>query len=129
MDPKLVFWTASLTLMGGVVACAALGIARRRRGDMQGHRRAMLSAAALVGLFLLAYLLKVALVGHEQISDWSDGDRLGRAERGSEEPEMSFRFARRIVSSIPPGLRMVMLFAVSVAMMPLISRPSLVVAV
>ena len=76
MDPRLAFWTAALTLMGGVVVCAALGIARRRRRDMHGHRRAMLAAAALVGLFLLAYLLKVALIGHEQLAAWSDGDRL-----------------------------------------------------
>jgi uncharacterized membrane protein YozB (DUF420 family) len=76
MDPKLWFWTAALALMGGVVACAAVGIARRRRGEMRGHRSAMLAAAALVGLFLLSYLLKVALLGHEEISTWSEGDRL-----------------------------------------------------
>lgn len=75
MDPKLAFWTAALALMGGVVACAALGIARRRRGDMRGHRRAMLAAAVLVGLFLLSYVLKVALLGHEPTSTWSAGDR------------------------------------------------------
>jgi uncharacterized membrane protein YozB (DUF420 family) len=76
MDARLSFWTAALALMGGVVACAAVGIARRRRGDIRGHRRSMLAAAALVGLFLLSYLLKVALLGHERISSWSEGDRL-----------------------------------------------------
>jgi hypothetical protein len=47
----------------------------------------------------------------------------------SDELEMSFKSARKIVSSIPPGLRSVILVAVSVAMIPLISRPSFVVAV
>ena len=76
MDPKILFWTGALALMSGVVACAAAGISRRRRGDIPGHRRAMLSASALVGLFLLSYLVKLALFGHEQLSTWSPGDRL-----------------------------------------------------
>lgn len=76
MDPKLLFWTGALLLMAGVVGTAAVGVARRRRGDVAGHRRAMLCACALVGLFLLAYALKVVFLGSERLSEWSARDRL-----------------------------------------------------
>jgi uncharacterized membrane protein YozB (DUF420 family) len=76
MDPKTLFWTGALALMAGVVAAAIAGVLRRRRGDMAGHRRAMLSACALVGLFLVAYVLKVLLLGHEHVAAWSPRDRL-----------------------------------------------------
>jgi uncharacterized membrane protein YozB (DUF420 family) len=76
MDPKVLFWTGALGLMAGVVAVAVAGVRRRRRGDLPGHRRAMLAAAALVGIFLAAYVLKVALLGHERVAEWSERDRL-----------------------------------------------------
>jgi len=76
MDPKTLFWTGALALMAGVVGVSIAGILRRRRGDLAGHRRAMLSACALVGLFLLAYLLKVFFLGHEHVAKWSPRDRL-----------------------------------------------------
>jgi uncharacterized membrane protein YozB (DUF420 family) len=76
MDPGLSFWTGALALMAGVVAVAAAGVLRRRQGDVPGHRRAMLSAATLVLVFLLAYAGKVALLGHERIAEWSRADRL-----------------------------------------------------
>ena len=76
MDGKLLFWTGALALMAAVVCVAIAGIARRRRGDIRGHRRAMLSACVLVGVFLVAYLQKVLFLGHEQVSEWSPGDRL-----------------------------------------------------
>jgi len=76
MDARLWFWTGALGLMAGVVCVAIAGVRRRRRGDVPGHRRAMLSAAALVALFLAAYVLKVVLLGHERIAEWSEGDRL-----------------------------------------------------
>src|SRR3990172_2334871 len=76
MDPKLSFWTGALGLMAGVVCVAIAGVLRRRRGDVPGHRRAMLAAAALVALFLFAYVLKVVWIGHEQVAEWGEGDRL-----------------------------------------------------
>jgi uncharacterized membrane protein YozB (DUF420 family) len=76
MDPKVAFWTAALVLMAGVVGVAGAGVRRRRRGDVPGHRRAMLSAAALVGIFLLAYAGKLALLGPERVAEWSRADRL-----------------------------------------------------
>ena len=76
MDPRLAFWTGALALMGGVVVCAAVGIARRRRGALRGHQSAMLASAALVGAFLLSYLLKLVFLGHEDIASWSENDRL-----------------------------------------------------
>jgi uncharacterized membrane protein YozB (DUF420 family) len=76
MDAKLLFWTGALVLMGAVVAFAITGVRRRRRGDLAGHRRAMLSASALVALFLLGYVAKVAWLGHEQPAAWAGGDRL-----------------------------------------------------
>jgi uncharacterized membrane protein YozB (DUF420 family) len=76
MDPKLFFWTGALALMGAVVLVAIAGVRRRRAGDIQGHRRAMLAACALVGLFLLAYVSKVTWLGHEHTAQWSAGDRL-----------------------------------------------------
>ena len=76
MDPKVVFWTGALALMAGIVGIALVGVLRRRRGDLAGHRRAMLSACALVGAFLVAYVAKVFLLGHEHLAEWSPRDRL-----------------------------------------------------
>src|SRR5262245_33241876 len=76
MDPKLWFWTGALGLMAGVVGVATAGVLRRRRGDVPGHRRAMLAAAALVALFLVSYVAKVVWLGHEDVAAWSAGHRL-----------------------------------------------------
>jgi uncharacterized membrane protein YozB (DUF420 family) len=76
MDPKVLFWTGALALMAAIVGVSAVGILRRRRGDLAGHRRSMLSASLLVALFLVAYGLKVLILGHEHIAEWSARDRL-----------------------------------------------------
>jgi uncharacterized membrane protein YozB (DUF420 family) len=71
MTPKLVFWTIALANLGVVVACGARGVRAIRRGDARTHRRMMLASAALVVLFLVSYLAKVAFLGHEDRSAWT----------------------------------------------------------
>jgi uncharacterized membrane protein YozB (DUF420 family) len=70
MDPKLAFWTGALINMSAIVILAALGVRERRRGAIAAHRRRMLAAGALVGLFLAAYAVKLALLGREDRSSW-----------------------------------------------------------
>lgn len=74
MDAKLVYWTAALANLAVIAACLVAGVARIRRGDLRGHRRRMLAAAALVGLFLISYALKLALLGREDRSHWAPLD-------------------------------------------------------
>jgi putative membrane protein len=70
MDPKLAFWTFALLEMGVVVAFAAAGVRAVRRGDVERHRRRMLTAAALVLVFVLSYAGKLAVLGREDRSGW-----------------------------------------------------------
>jgi uncharacterized membrane protein YozB (DUF420 family) len=69
-DPKLLFWTAALVNMLAIVVLATVGVRRARRREIAGHRRLMLAASGLVGLFLLAYVLKVAALGREALELW-----------------------------------------------------------
>ncbi len=71
MDPKLVFWTFALLDLSAVFALAVLGLRRIRRGEWRDHRNRMLAAVALVVGFLVAYLLKVQWLGHEDLASWS----------------------------------------------------------
>jgi uncharacterized membrane protein YozB (DUF420 family) len=71
MDARLVFWSAALVNLGAILACALVGLWLVRRGEVAAHRRCMLTASGLVVLFLVAYVAKVALVGHEDRSTWS----------------------------------------------------------
>ena len=70
MDPRLAYWTLALLDLAAVFAFAAAGVAALRRGDVPRHRRRMLTAAALVLLFLLSYLFKLALIGREDLASW-----------------------------------------------------------
>jgi len=71
MDPKLLYWCGALVNLGLMLAGAGVGVARVRRGDVAGHRRMMLGAAALVVLFFVSYGFKVALLGKEDRSLWT----------------------------------------------------------
>jgi len=71
MDATLLFWTGAFANMALVLGLAIAGVRRRRKGDVPGHARCMLAAAALVGLFLLSYGLKLAYLGPEALSTWS----------------------------------------------------------
>jgi len=70
MDPRLAYWTFAFFDLCGVVGFAAAGVVALRRGDVTRHRRRMLTAAALVGLFVLSYLCKLALLGREDLASW-----------------------------------------------------------
>jgi uncharacterized membrane protein YozB (DUF420 family) len=70
MDPRLVYWTFALLDLTAVVGFAAAGVAALRRGDVPRHRRRMLTAAALVGLFVLSYVVKLAVLGREDLASW-----------------------------------------------------------
>lgn len=70
MDAHLAFWTAALADLGAVAVCAVLGVRRVRRGDAGGHRRLMQLAVSGILLFLLAYALKLPLLGREDRSVW-----------------------------------------------------------
>jgi len=70
LDPKVAYWTGAWLNMCAIVGLAAIGVRHARRGDVARHRRCMLGAAALVGLFVASYLLKVALLGREVLELW-----------------------------------------------------------
>ena len=74
MDPKLIFWTAALVNFSLVVACAAAGWWSIRQRHLKRHKRLMHTAAALVGLFLAGYVLKVIFLGKENLELWSRAD-------------------------------------------------------
>lgn len=74
MDPKLLYWTGALLNLGVIVGCVAAGVLAIRRGQVRRHRRLMLTAAALVGLFLVSYGFKVSLLGKEDRSLWTPLD-------------------------------------------------------
>jgi uncharacterized membrane protein YozB (DUF420 family) len=67
----LVFWSLAFLLMAGMIACAARGVVHVRRGQLAAHRRAMLAAAGLLIAFLLSYVAKVVLLGHEDLALWT----------------------------------------------------------
>jgi uncharacterized membrane protein YozB (DUF420 family) len=74
MDPKLLFWSLALVNLGLVLWCVRRGIALVRAGEVAAHRRHMLSAAALIVLFLLSYVGKVFWLGKEDRSAWTGLD-------------------------------------------------------
>ena len=74
MDPKLFFWTLALADLGALCAVALFGIRYARRGEIARHKRAMKIATLLVIVFLLSYLLKLQLLGREDMSVWSQLD-------------------------------------------------------
>ena len=53
------------------IACGFAGVRQIRRGKVAAHRQRMLGASALVALFLVSYVFKVALLGPEALDTWS----------------------------------------------------------
>ncbi len=74
MNPGLVFWTAAFVNLGIVCAMAVLGVRCARRGEIARHRQAMKLASWLVVAFLLSYVLKVVMIGREDMARWSSLD-------------------------------------------------------
>lgn len=74
MNPSLLYWTAAWLAMGAMVTFAAHGIRAVRRGQVAVHRRSMGIAALLVVAFLISYVAKVGLLGHEDRSLWTGLD-------------------------------------------------------
>jgi uncharacterized membrane protein YozB (DUF420 family) len=74
MDPKLLFWTAAIVDLGTVCLFAMLGVRYARRGEMARHKQSMKIASLLVVTFLVFYLLKVQLLGREDMSAWTSLD-------------------------------------------------------
>jgi uncharacterized membrane protein YozB (DUF420 family) len=71
MDAKVLYWSGALLNMAVIAGLAVHGIRCVRRGETARHARAMRAAAALVGLFLLSYVLKLAFLGREALAAWS----------------------------------------------------------
>ena len=71
IDPKLAYWTWALANFLVIVVCAAVAVARIRRGDVRAHKRLMLTASSLVVLFLVSFVLKGRVLGGEDVAAWS----------------------------------------------------------
>ena len=71
LDPKLLFWTFALANMAVVVGATVRGVRAIRAGDTVRHRRSMLTAGALVLLFLGSYVVKRIVLGGEDLAVWS----------------------------------------------------------
>ena len=71
MNATFVFWCAALVNMAAMFGLMLKGVREVRRGDVQAHQRSMVTATALVGGFLVAYLCKAAILGKEDFSAWS----------------------------------------------------------
>jgi len=71
MDAKVLYWTGALLDILLVVLFATNGVRQIRRGEVRRHRRSMAIAALLVAAFLLSYLLKLELLGREDIASWA----------------------------------------------------------
>ncbi len=74
MDAKVVYWTAAWLNFSLLLAYVVVGVRRVRSGQVAGHRRAMIIASGLVVLFLLSYLLKLEVLGREDLSLWLPRD-------------------------------------------------------
>jgi Protein of unknown function (DUF420) len=74
MNPGLFFWSAAFVNLAVICALALLGVRCAHRGEIARHRRAMKIASWLVVAFLMSYVLKVVLIGREDMASWSSLD-------------------------------------------------------
>ena len=71
MTANVAFWTGALANMVVIVALMGVAVQSIRAGNVVRHKRAMLTAMALIVGFLLAYPAKVVLLGKEDLELWS----------------------------------------------------------
>ena len=71
LDPKVLYWTWAWANMVLVVGVAFWGVRQIRRGAIAAHKRRMLTAGALVILFLVSFVLKLLLLGPEALDVWA----------------------------------------------------------
>lgn len=74
MDAKVVYWTGAWLNFSLLLAFVVVGIRRVRAAQVAGHRRAMIISSGLVVLFLLSYVVKLAVLGREDLSLWVPRD-------------------------------------------------------
>jgi uncharacterized membrane protein YozB (DUF420 family) len=70
MDPKLLYWTAALINLGALCVIALFGVRYARRGEIARHQRAMKIASLMVLAFLASYVIKLMLLGREDMAVW-----------------------------------------------------------
>ncbi len=66
MDFKSILWYAVLTSITGAYFVALAGVRSAKAHDVPHHARRMIIACTVVGIWLIAYVLKQALFGREQ---------------------------------------------------------------
>ena len=71
MTANVVFWTGALVNMSVVVVLMVVAVRSVRAGNVARHKRAMLTAMALIVGFLVAYPAKVLMLGREDLAPWS----------------------------------------------------------
>ncbi len=71
LDPKVLYWTWAWANMALVVGVGLWGVRQIRRGAIAAHKRRMLTAGALVILFLVSFVLKLLLLGPEALEVWA----------------------------------------------------------
>ena len=74
IDPKTAYWTGALINMAFIASLLYAGVRAIRSRRVRRHKRFMLSAASLVGLFLVSYIVKLVFLGREQLELWSPAD-------------------------------------------------------
>ncbi len=72
MDLKTVLWYAVLTSLTAAYLVALTGVRAAKAHDLAYHSRRMIVASTIVGVWLVAYVLKQVLFGRER---FGGGDR------------------------------------------------------
>jgi len=73
MDAHLLYWSFALLNMTAIVGLAVHGVRCARRRELVRHARSMRGAGLLVALFLVSYVVKLAVLGREDRGSWSPG--------------------------------------------------------
>lgn len=71
MDLKVAYWTAAWINLLVLSFFALSGVQQVRKGQFARHRRSMLTAVWLVVFFVVSYVIKLALLGREDLTIWS----------------------------------------------------------